>query len=251
MPVVELRGVSFAHAGGPVLRDVNLGVDAGEVLALVGASGSGKTTLLRLVNRLLDPGAGEVLVEGRATRTWDPIRLRRRIGYVIQEVGLFPHLTIAENVGVVPRLEAWPAARVHARVSELLDLVGLPPAEFGGRYPDELSGGQRQRVGVARALAVDPPILLMDEPFGALDPGTRRQVQEEFLGIQDRLHKAVLLVTHDMNEAMGLADRVAVMETGHVIWSGSPSALAESDDPRVRHLLEHTLPVRVTAKGRR
>jgi osmoprotectant transport system ATP-binding protein len=250
MPVVELRGVSFAHAGDPVLRDVNLGVDAGEVLALVGASGSGKTTLLRLVNRLLEPGAGEVLVEGRDTRTWDPIRLRRRIGYVIQDVGLFPHLTIAENVGVVPRLEAWPAERVHARVTELLDLVGLPPAEFGGRYPDELSGGQRQRVGVARALAVDPPILLMDEPFGALDPGTRRQLQEEFLRIQDRLHKAVLLVTHDMNEAMGLADRVGVMEGGRVIWSGPPSALAKSDDPRVRHLLEHTLPVRVTAKGR-
>ena len=251
MPVVELRGVSFAHGGAPALRDVSLRVDAGDVLALVGASGSGKTTLLKLINRLLEPGSGEVLVEGRDTRAWDPIRLRRRIGYVIQDVGLFPHLTVEANVAMVPRLEAWPRGRVDARVLELLDLVGLPHAEFSRRFPDELSGGQRQRVGVARALGVDPPILLMDEPFGALDPGTRRQLQEEFLRIQARLRKAVLLVTHDMNEAMGLANRIAVMEAGRVIWSGSPAALSRSDDPRVRQLLDNTLPVRLDPGGHR
>ena len=251
MPAVEFRGVSFAHAGVPALREVTLAVEPGEVLALVGASGSGKTTTLKLVNRLLEPSRGEVLVEGRDTRAWDPIRLRRRIGYVIQDVGLFPHLTVEANVATVPRLEGWPRDRMDARVTELLDLVGLPPAEFSGRFPDQLSGGQRQRVGVARALAVDPPILLMDEPFGALDPGTRRQLQEEFLRIQSRLHKAVLLVTHDMNEAMGLADRVGVMEGGRVIWSGPPIELSRSDDPRVRQLLEHGLPVRVAPGGDR
>lgn len=251
MPAVELRGVSFAHGGAPVLREVSIGVEAGEVLVLVGASGSGKTTLLKLVNRLLDPASGDVLVEGRDTRAWDAIRLRRRIGYVIQDVGLFPHLTVEANIGTVPRLEGWTRDRVNARVSELLGLVGLPAEEFRGRFPDELSGGQRQRIGVARALAVDPPILLMDEPFGALDPATRRQLQEEFLRIQDRLHKAVLLVTHDMNEAMGLADRVGVMEAGRVIWSGPPGDLSRSDDPRVRQLLEHALPVRVKPQGGR
>jgi osmoprotectant transport system ATP-binding protein len=249
MPVVEIRRVSFAHAGAPVLREVSVTVEHGEVLALVGASGSGKTTLLKMVNRLLEPDGGEVLVEGRDARSWDPIRLRRRIGYVIQDVGLFPHLTVAANIALVPRLEGWTPQRRDARVAELLDLVGLPAADFADRFPHELSGGQRQRVGVARALAVDPPILLMDEPFGALDPGTRRQLQAEFLRIQERLHKAVLLVTHDMNEAMGLGDRVAVMEGGRVIWCGPPSELLRSDDPRLRQLLDTTLPLRVSRKA--
>jgi osmoprotectant transport system ATP-binding protein len=202
-----------------------------------------------MVNRLLEPDGGEVLVEGRDARSWDPIRLRRRIGYVIQDVGLFPHLTVAANIALVPRLEGWTPQRRDARVAELLDLVGLPAADFADRFPHELSGGQRQRVGVARALAVDPPILLMDEPFGALDPGTRRQLQAEFLRIQERLHKAVLLVTHDMNEAMGLGDRVAVMEGGRVIWCGPPSELLRSDDPRLRQLLDTTLPLRVSRKA--
>jgi osmoprotectant transport system ATP-binding protein len=241
--------VSFAHAGAPVLREVSVTVEDGEVLALVGASGSGKTTLLKMVNRLLEPDGGEVLVEGRDARSWDPIRLRRRIGYVIQDVGLFPHLTVAANIALVPRLEGWTPQRRDARVAELLDLVGLPAADFADRFPHELSGGQRQRVGVARALAVDPPILLMDEPFGALDPGTRRQLQAEFLRIQERLHKAVLLVTHDMNEAMGLGDRVAVMEAGRLIWCGPPSQLPLSDDPRLRQLLDTTLPLRVSRKA--
>ena len=238
MDVVEFRHVSFAHAGQPVLRDLSLSVAAGEVLALVGASGTGKTTVLKLVNRLLRPDGGEVLVQGRDTREWDPIRLRRSIGYVIQEVGLFPHMTVAQNIAVVPRLEAWEEPRVAARVRELLELTGLPDATFADRLPDELSGGQRQRVGVARALAVDPPILLMDEPFGALDPITRRQLQIEFRRIQARLHKTVILVTHDMAEAVALGDRIGVMDEGQLIWSGPSSALRESDDPRVRRFVE-------------
>ena len=238
MAVVEFRHVSFAHAGHPVLHDLSLSVGAGEVLALVGASGTGKTTVLKLVNRLLLPDAGEVLVQGRETRAWDPIRLRRSIGYVIQDVGLFPHMTVAKNIAVVPRLEAWDEPRITARVGELLALTGLPGATFADRLPDELSGGQRQRVGVARALAVDPPILLMDEPFGALDPITRRQLQKEFRRIQARLHKTVILVTHDMAEALALGDRIGVMDDGQLIWSGSAHALMESDDPRVQRFVE-------------
>src|SRR5262245_16587234 len=169
MPALEFRDVSFARPGGTtVLQHFNLAVESGEVVALVGRSGAGKSTLLKLVNRLLDPDAGEVLVEGQSTRAWEPIRLRRRVGYVLQDVGLFPHMTVGDNIAVIPRLEGWPQERVATKVGELLDLIGLDRRSFAGRWPDELSGGQRQRVGVARALAVDPPILLMDEPFGAL-----------------------------------------------------------------------------------
>src|SRR5437762_9551188 len=189
-PAIAFRDVSGARHGRPrVLDNFSLAVGSGDVLALVGRSGAGKSTLLKLINRLLEPDAGSVVVEGRDTREWEPIRLRRRVGYVLQDVGLFPHMSIADNVAVVPRLEAWPPARVEPRVSELLDLVGLPAHEFATRWPDELSGGQRQRVGVARALAVDPPVLLMDEPFGALDPLTRVELHREFRRIQDRLHK--------------------------------------------------------------
>ena len=238
MDVVEFRHVSFAHAGRPVLRDLSLTVGSGEVLALVGASGAGKTTVLKLVNRLLTADAGAVLIQGRDTREWDPIRLRRSIGYVIQDVGLFPHMTVASNIAVVPRLESWDEARVATRVRDLLELTGLGDPAFADRLPDELSGGQRQRVGVARALAVDPPILLMDEPFGALDPITRRQLQREFRRIQARLHKTVILVTHDMGEALALGDRIGVMDDGQLVWSGSPKALMDSDDPRVRRYVE-------------
>jgi len=225
-----------------VLDDFTLRVGAGEVVALVGASGAGKTTVLRLVNRLLLPDAGGVRVQGRDTRDWDPIRLRRSVGYVIQEVGLFPHLTVADNVAVVPRLEGWEGDRVRARVGELLDLVGLAPATYAERWPDELSGGQRQRVGVARALAADPPVLLMDEPFGALDPVTRRQLQDEFGRLQSALRKSVVLVTHDMAEAMALADRVGVLDEGRLIWCGPPPALHGCDDPRVRTFVEAVAP---------
>jgi len=242
MDGVEFRGVSYRIGARTLLDDFTVAVAAGETLALVGASGAGKTTVLKLVNRLLLPEAGDVCVQGRDTREWDPIRLRRSVGYVIQDVGLFPHLTVADNIAVVPRLEQWPDDRVAARVRELLELIGLPPGEYSARWPDELSGGQRQRVGVARALAVDPPVLLMDEPFGALDPITRRQLQQEFRRIQARVAKCVILVTHDMAEALTLADRIGVLNEGRLIWSGTPQAITESDDPRVRALVESVLP---------
>jgi osmoprotectant transport system ATP-binding protein len=243
MEGVEFRHVSYSVAGRrPILDHLSLTVGLGETVALVGASGSGKTTVLKLVNRLLLPAAGEVLVQGRDTREWDPIRLRRSVGYVIQEVGLFPHLTVADNIAVVPRLEQWQDDRVVTRVRELLQLIGLDADAYGGRWPDELSGGQRQRVGVARALAADPPVLLMDEPFGALDPITRRQLQQEFRRIQARVAKCVILVTHDMAEALVLGDRVGVMDGGRLIWCGTPQAIVGATDARVRALVASVLP---------
>jgi len=221
-----------------VLDHFTLTVEAGEVLALVGRSGAGKTTILKLVNRLLLPEAGAVIVEGRDTREWEPIRLRRRVGYVLQDVGLFPHMSVADNVAVAPRLERWPAERIGPRVDELLELVGLAPGEFARRWPDELSGGQRQRVGVARALAVDPPVLLMDEPFGALDPLTRAELHAEFRRIQERVRKTVIIVSHDMGEAFALGDRVGVIEQGRLIASDRAAVVAASRDPRVRRLLD-------------
>jgi osmoprotectant transport system ATP-binding protein len=242
MDGVEFRQVSFGHARGtPVLDGFTLDVATGETVALVGTSGAGKTTVLKLVNRLLLPDAGEVRVQGRSTREWDAIRLRRSVGYVIQDVGLFPHLTVADNIAVVPRLERWDDARVGARVRELLGLIGLAPDEYAGRWPDELSGGQRQRVGVARALAADPPVLLMDEPFGALDPVTRRQLQDEFRRIQARLRKTILIVTHDMAEAIALADRIGVLDAGRLIWCGPARSILHADDARVRRLVEAVL----------
>ena len=238
-PAIEFRAVSFARPGRPrVLDSFSLAVESGEVLALVGRSGAGKSTLLKLINRLLEPDAGAVTVEGRDTRTWEPIALRRRVGYVLQDVGLFPHMSIGRNVAVVPQLERWSQERTSARVHELLELVGLPPEEFVARWPDELSGGQRQRVGVARALAAVPPILLMDEPFGALDPLTRAELHREFRRIQARLRKTVIIVTHDMGEAFALGDRVGVLEEGRLIACDSPAAVAASTDPRVRRLLD-------------
>jgi osmoprotectant transport system ATP-binding protein len=244
MEGVEFRHVSYGLAGGTLILDnFSLTVGVEETLALVGASGAGKTTVLKLVNRLLLPDAGDVRVQGRDTREWDPIRLRRSVGYVIQEVGLFPHLTVADNIAVVPRLEGWRSDRVATRVRELLELIGLVPETYAGRWPDELSGGQRQRVGVARALAGDPPVLLMDEPFGALDPITRRQLQQEFRRIQARVKKCVILVTHDIAEALALGDHVGVMDRGQLIWHGTPQAIVECEDARVRALLDSVLPL--------
>ena len=251
MDGVEFRQVSFGHARQSLILDrFTLAVDAGEVVALVGASGAGKTTVLKLVNRLLMPSAGDVHVQGRNASEWDPIQLRRAVGYVIQEVGLFPHLTVADNIAVVPRLDGWEEHRVRHRVRELLELMGLAHDTYAARWPDELSGGQRQRVGVARALAADPPVLLMDEPFGALDPITRRQLQDEFLRIQARLRKTVLLVTHDMAEAMILADHIGVLDGGRLIWSGPAHAISECEDPRVRRFVDAvTVRARPGAEG--
>jgi osmoprotectant transport system ATP-binding protein len=215
--VVAFRDVAYAYASRRILEGFDLTLARGEVVALVGASGAGKSTVLKLTNRMLLPQAGAVLVDGRDTREWDPIQLRRRTGYVLQEIGLFPHLTIEENVRLVPRLEGWPLPRQHARAMELLELVGLSPAEFASRLPRELSGGQRQRVGVARALAAAPPVLLMDEPFGALDSETRSELQREFQRIQRELQQTVLLVTHDMAEARLLANRVGVLQAGRLV----------------------------------
>jgi osmoprotectant transport system ATP-binding protein len=245
------RGHRADAAAAPVLVDLDLDVPAGQTLALVGRSGAGKSTLLRLVNRLDEPGAGRVRVDGRDTREWDPIALRRRVGFVLQDVGLFPHLTVADNIGLLPRLEGWSESRIAERVQQLLQLVGLPP-EHAARWPDELSGGQQQRVGVARALALDPPILLMDEPFGALDPLTRLALHREFRHIQSTLRKTVVIVTHDMREAFALAPLVGVIDEGRLVALGSSEELRRSAQPFVRELmatLDPELAERDTADG--
>ena len=236
--VLEFDRVSFRLPdGSPLVSELTFSVSEGESLMLVGRSGSGKTTTLRLINRLLDPSEGEVRVEGLATRSWDVIRLRRRIGYVIQEVGLFPHLDVERNIGMIPTLENWERERVSRRVKELLDLVDLSPEEFAHRFPHELSGGQRQRVGVARALAADPPILLLDEPFGALDPITRIDMQQQFRQLQQHLRKTVVFVTHDIREAFLLGSRIALIEEGRLVANGTPEELRRSEHPEAQVFL--------------
>ena len=240
-PLVEFRNVTFAvnrDVSGPIIDKLSLTVATGETLVLLGESGCGKTTTLRLVNRLLTPTAGEVLVEGKATTEWDAIRLRRRTGYVIQEAGLFPHFTVGANVALVPSLEGWDEERTRARVEELLTLVGLEPARFADRYPRELSGGQRQRVGVARALAADPPLLLMDEPFGALDPLTRASLQKEFAELKSALGKTVIFVTHDVREALLLGSRIALMAKGRIVLLDAPEGFLRSDNELARAYME-------------
>jgi osmoprotectant transport system ATP-binding protein len=229
-PVIEFRDVSYDVSGTRVLSDLTLQVHRGEILVLLGRSGSGKTTTLKLINRLLSPTSGEIRVNGLPNANGDVIRLRRSIGYVIQEVGLFPHFDVARNIGLVPTIEGWPAARVRARVDELLRLTGLA-AEIASRYPHQLSGGQRQRVGVARALAADPEILLMDEPFGALDPLTRDELQREFLALQKNLGKTVVFVTHDLHEALRLGSRIGLMEAGKLVTTLRPDEFLRSSDP--------------------
>src|SRR5258707_11816171 len=228
-PLVEFSEVSFAVNGGrPIIDRLSLQVERGETLVLLGESGCGKTTTLRLVNRVLTPTSGDVLVEGKATTEWDVIRLRRRTGYVIQEAGLFPHFTVEQNVALIPNLEDWDESRVGQRVRELLALVGLEAKRFADRYPRELSGGQRQRIGVARALAADPPLLLMDEPFGALDPLTRSSLQKEFAELKSSLGKTVIFVTHDVREALTLGSRIALMDAGRIVLLDWPEGSVRS-----------------------
>ncbi len=238
MHLVEFRNVSYSVGPTRILSNLNLTVNESEILVLLGESGCGKTTTLKLANRLLEPSGGQVLVEGKATTDWDPIALRRRIGYVIQEGGLFPHFTIARNVGLVPRLSGWDESRTNERARELLQLVGLSPEQFAFRYPSELSGGQRQRVGVARALAADPQLLLLDEPFGALDPLTRASLQREFAELARSLGKTAILVTHDVREALLLGSRVALMHAGRLEVVEPPEVFVRSDNPRVRAYME-------------
>ena len=240
VPFVRFENVAYKPPGAasPIISDLNLEVFRGETLVLLGESGCGKTTTLRLVNRMLLPTAGHVLVEGKPTSAWDAIALRRSMGYVIQEAGLFPHFNVEHNVALVPALEGWTRERVRERVREMLTLVGLDPRTFGARYPRELSGGQRQRVGVARALAADPALLLMDEPFGALDPLTRASLQKEFAQLRARLGKTVILVTHDVREALRLATRIALMREGRIVLLATPEEFRRTEEPLARAYLE-------------
>jgi osmoprotectant transport system ATP-binding protein len=232
-PAIEFRKVTYTLPDGrELLHQLDLEIRHGEILVLLGRSGCGKTTTLKLINRLLTARGGDLKVEGRSVHEWDVIRLRRMIGYVIQDVGLFPHFTIERNIGLVPKIEGWPEDRIHRRVEELMRLVGLDP-QIASRYPRELSGGQRQRVGVARALAADPPILLMDEPFGALDPLTRAELQQEFLALQNRLNKTIVFVTHDLREALLLGSRIALMDAGRLVTISTPDEFVNSSEPVV------------------
>jgi osmoprotectant transport system ATP-binding protein len=234
MALVEFQDVSYEIGGKGILSRINFGVEAGETLVLLGRSGSGKTTALKMTNGMLFPTEGKVLVEGKSTRDWDPIRLKRHIGYVIQEVGLFPHFTIGRNVGLVPTLEGKPDAQ---RVDRLLDMVGLPAADFRGRYPRQLSGGQRQRAGVARALAAEPPLLLLDEPFGALDPVIRLDLQDQFLKLRKDLHTTSIFVTHDIREAIRIGTRIILLANGKVDWIAPAAEFRSADTEEARAFL--------------
>jgi osmoprotectant transport system ATP-binding protein len=232
---IEFAGVTYrTQDGRELISGLSLAIQRGETLMLLGRSGSGKTTTLKLINRMLRASQGDVRVDGRSVEQWDVIRLRRHIGYAIQEAGLFPHYTVAENVALVPKLEGWDAARRASRTREVLQLIGLPFDQFAGRYPHQLSGGQRQRVGLARALAADPPVLLMDEPFGALDPLTRAELQQEFRALKQKLSKTVVFVTHDVAEALLLGDRIALMDSGKLKGIFTPQEFLRSDDEAVR-----------------
>ncbi len=234
--MIRLDGVTKRYENGEVaVNDLTLEVPEGEICVLVGPSGCGKTTTMRMVNRLIEPTSGRILLDGDDVTDVDPVRLRRRIGYVIQQIGLFPHETVGDNIGTVPRLLGWEKAKTAARTEELLDLVGLAPSEYRDRYPHQLSGGQRQRVGVARALAADPPVLLMDEPFGAIDPISRDRLQQEFLRLQETVRKTIVFVTHDIDEAVTLGDRIAVLRQGGLLARYAPPAeiLADPGSPFV------------------
>ena len=235
MPLVEFLDVSYEIEGRSILSRVKFAVEPGETLVLLGRSGSGKTTALKMTNGLLFPTAGEVRVEGKSTRDWDPIALKRHIGYVIQEVGLFPHFTIAGNVGLVPTLENKPG--IQERVDLLLNMVGLPPIEYRDRYPRQLSGGQRQRAGVARALAAEPPLLLLDEPFGALDPVTRLDLQDQFLKLRRELNTTSMFVTHDVREALRIGTRIILLAQGKIDWSAPADEFRRADTDEAKAFL--------------
>ena len=238
--IIEFRDVEYrisTISGRPILSGVSLEIHQGETIALLGRSGSGKTTMLKLINRLRDCTSGSIFVEGRNLNDWELIKLRRRVGYVIQEAGLFPHLTVEENVSLVPGLEKWSVTRIKGRFAEVMQLVGIDPGEYAARYPRELSGGQRQRVGVARALAADPAILLMDEPFGALDPVTRAELQQEFLALAQRVSKTIVLVTHDVREALLLGTRVVLLDAGRIVAKASPREFLQLKQPVARQFI--------------
>lgn len=251
---IEFDKVTYSAGGHTILRDFNLRVEEGETLVLLGRSGSGKTSALKLVNGLLMPDSGRVLVEGKATAESDLVRLRRRIGYVIQESGLFPHFTVRENVGLVPRLEGWEASKIALRVEELLKRVGMPAEEYAARYPHQLSGGQRQRTGVARALANDPPILLFDEPFAAVDPVTRVELQKQFVSLRNTLHKTALFVTHDTREALLVGSRIALLSGGRLLFLGTGEDFTRSREPEAQAFLEMVampVPTHIPAENKR
>ncbi|MGW0989475.1 betaine/proline/choline family ABC transporter ATP-binding protein [Streptomyces sp. NPDC002486] len=225
---IELENLTKRYPGGaqPAVDNVSMQIKAGEVVVFVGPSGCGKSTTLKMINRLIEPTGGRIRIGGEDVTDMDPVKLRRKVGYAIQSAGLFPHMTVAQNIGIVPRMIGWPKARIKERTEELLDLVGLDPGEFQGRYPRRLSGGQQQRVGVARALAADPPVLLMDEPFGAVDPITRDHLQDELIRLQHELHKTIVFVTHDFDEAIKIGDRIAVLrERSHIAQFDTPEAI--------------------------
>jgi len=236
--MIEFKNVFFTIGARKIIDNVSLHVNRGETLVLLGRSGSGKTTLLKLINGLLKPTGGDVSFDGKSTSQWDPIRLRRQIGYVIQDAGLFPHYTVGRNIGLVPSLENWPEEKTALRVREMLDLVGLDSSVFLKRFPRELSGGQRQRVGVARALAADPPVLLLDEPFGALDPITRTEIRREFRDLQTRVQKTMVFVTHDVREAFQVATQIALIKDGRLIALAAPDAFARIEHPEAKAFLE-------------
>jgi len=236
--IVKFDSVTYTIGGTRILDDLDFAVDRSEVLVLLGESGCGKTTTLKLINRLIEPTSGKVLVEDKTTTDWDPIALRRHVGYVLQDGGLFPHFTVAENVAIVLRLENWDETSRRDRTREMLDLVSLDPSKFADRFPHELSGGQRQRVGVARALASDPELLLLDEPFGALDAITRTSLQKEFARLVRDLGKTAIFVTHDLHEAMLLGSRIALMDKGKIVLMDEPAGFRNSDLPLARSYLD-------------